>query len=184
VSGLTHPICRSRYAIDGVFASLVYKGVAKKLIYQFKFAPFLQNLSVMLIDLFYEGLIQQEVVIKAFSSDAVFVPIPLHLSKERSRGYNQSLILSKGLSKKLGIETKIILIRSKKTISQVGKTQKERKENIKGAFTLKYPLDLSGRTIFLIDDVVTSGSTFNEAANVLKRAGAEKVYGLALAHGL
>ncbi len=184
VSGLTHPPCRNRYTIDGIFASLVYKGLTKKLVYQFKFAPYLHTLSSLLVDLLYEGLIQQEVFIKKCIADSLFVPIPLHGRRQRERGYNQALILSQGLSKKLSITTQEALVRVKATPSQVGKTQLERRQNIKGIFACKNRQLVQGKTVFLVDDVVTSGATLNEAAGVLKRAGAKSVYGVALAHGL
>ncbi len=172
-----------RNSIDGIFASLVYRGLTKKLVYQFKFAPYLHTLSSLLVDLLYEGLIQQESFIKNSTKDFLFVPIPLHPGRQRERGYNQALILSQGLSKKLGVETRELLSKTKATSSQVGKTGVERRQNIKGIFTLvdEIPQDT---TIFLVDDVVTSGATLNEAAGVLKRAGAKAVYGIALAHGL
>lgn len=182
VSGITHPICKRRHDIDGVFTSLVYRGVAKKLVYQFKFQPYLTNLRYIVSDLFYEGLIQQELFFKINHAHAVLVPIPLHTARERSRGYNQSEILATDLGKRLGLPVKNLLTRTKPTVSQVGKTQKERRENIKGVFALKGKVDAS--TVLLIDDVLTSGATMNEAAKTLKRAGVKEVWGLALAHGL
>jgi ComF family protein len=183
ISGVTHPKCRTRYSIDGIFASLVYKGLTKKLIYQFKFAPYLYTLSSILVDLLYEGLIQQEEFTRKYTQGSIFVPIPLHTTRQRERGYNQALILSHGLSKKLGIETQEVLARTKATSSQVGKTGLERRQNMKGIFNCvkEIPQDT---TIFLVDDVATSGATLNEAAKALKKAGAKAVYGIALAHGL
>src|SRR5258708_23148185 len=60
MGGLTHPVCKTRYSIDGVFPSLVYKGIVKKLVYVFKYPPYLTDLQLQLIDLFYEGIIQKE----------------------------------------------------------------------------------------------------------------------------
>lgn len=120
---------------------------------------------------------------KKYTLDSLFVPIPLHPTRQRERGYNQALILSQGLGKKLGIATQQLLIRTKATSSQVGKTGVERRQNMKGIFSCTQEVP-RGAIIFLVDDVVTSGATFNEAAGVLKRAGAKAVYGVALAHGL
>ncbi len=181
VSGITHPICRGRYDIDGVFASLVYKGVAKRLIYQFKFEPYLTDLRHIVADLFYEGLIQQEAFFRIALDKAVLVPVPLHSQRERNRGYNQAEILAVDLGKRLGVPVKDILTRVKPTTSQVGKTQKERRENIKGVFQLRGTVD--AKTVLLVDDVLTSGATLNEAAKTLKKAGVKSVWGLALAHG-
>jgi competence protein ComFC len=186
VGGLTHPLCKRSLTIDGVFSSLVYKGVVKKLVYQFKYQPYLTSLKPLLIDFFYEGLIQKETCYRLLQSQTVFVPIPLHVSKFRKRGYNQSQLLAQGLGQKLDIPVLDMLERIKETKTQVGLLQKERSENIKGAFGLRKPYaekvkDLS--TVFLVDDVVTSGATLKEAAKALKKAGIEQVFGITLAHG-
>lgn len=183
VGGLTHPSCRSRYSIDGIFVSLVYKGIAKKLIYQFKFQPYLTDLRFVIGELFYDGLIQQESFFRVMKMNVYLVPIPLHRKRLRERGYNQAELLALDLSKKFGVPTQILLKRTVQTTTQVGKTQAERRENMKGAFIISSNCSLNDKTIFLIDDVVTSGATMNEGAKVLKRAGAKAVYGLALAHG-
>lgn len=182
VGGLTHPICKTRYAIDGVFASLVYKGITKKLVYQFKFQPYLTDLRNVIGELCAEGLIQQEPFFRIDKTQALLVPIPLHPRRLRERGYNQAELLAFELSQRLKIPTAQLLVRRRETQRQVGKTERERRENIKDAFMVTR--ELPGKTIFLVDDVVTSGATMNEAANILKRAGAKAVYGIALAHGL
>lgn len=182
IGGITHPVCQGRYDIDGVFASLVYRGITKKLVYQFKFQPYLTDLRTVIGELCYEGLIQQELFSKLDKTNALFVPIPLHSKRLRERGYNQAEILAYDLSKRFMIPTKTMLKRSVQTERQVGKTQKERRENIKGAF--KVVNRVEQKTVFLVDDVVTSGATMNEAAKALKRVGVKKVYGIALAHGL
>ena len=132
----------------------------------------------------YEGLIQQEAFYNVDKQSSFLLPIPLHKKRLRERGYNQSEIMAIDLGIRLGLPIKKLLIRQVKTERQVGKTQKERRENVKGAFSIVEGSGITGKTIFLIDDVVTSGSTMNEAAKLLKRNGAKAVYGLALAHGL
>lgn len=186
IGGLTHPRCKTTHGIDGVFASLVYKGVVKKLIYQFKYRPYLTILQGLLTEFFYEGLIQKEVFYKLLQKEAVFVPIPLHKYKMRKRGYNQSYLLAKGLGQKFSLPILDCLERTRNTTTQVGLSQKERAENIEGAFAIKTTeiSNLKGYThIFLIDDVVTSGATIKEAAKMLKRSGVENVWGIILAHG-
>lgn len=132
----------------------------------------------------YEGLIQKEEFITSLqkSNQTYLVPVPLHKSKLRKRGYNQAQLLSLGLSKKLNIPTIDMLLRVKNTRSQVGLERKKRVENICGAFSLAPNILISQYpNIFLIDDVLTTGSTLLEAANVLKRNGVKKVWGIALA---
>lgn len=185
IGGLTHPACRSKFTPDGVFSSLVYKGVVKKLIYKFKYNPHLTDLKNTLIDLFHEGIIQKEEFYKLLDTESVLIPIPLHKARFRKRGYNQSEILARGIGKKLDIEVLDCLERIKNTKTQVGLKKEEREENIKDAFRLKIKeLRLKNfRQVFLVDDVVTSGATIKEAAKVLKKAGVSKVWALTLAHG-
>jgi competence protein ComFC len=186
IGGLTHPVCKNKYSPDGVFSSLVYTGVVKKLVYKFKYNPNLTDLKTTLTDLFYEGLIQKEAFYKVNTKDSILVPIPLFKGKFRIRGYNQSEILANSLAKKLDLKVLNILERVRDTKTQVGLKKEERETNIKGAFVIKREFIEKVKTakqVFLIDDVVTSGATLKEAAKVLKKAGVGKVYCITLAHG-
>lgn len=181
IDGLTHPVCRGKYVIDGAFAGVAYKGIVKKLIYNFKYKPYLADLQKSLVELFYESIIQQELFQKALKSSPVLVPIPLSAKRLRSRGYNHAELLAKGLSEKLGLKQIDILQRTRETKSQFGLTLKQRKENIKDAFILNTKYTIQNTNIFLVDDILTTGSTLLEAARILKKNGAKKVWGLALA---
>ena len=196
--GLTHPGCCSKYKIDGAFSAIPYNKTAKKLIYTFKYKPYVSDLKNFLTDLFYEALIQNENFQREFrpkddqplaENNWVFVPIPLHSSKLRVRGYNQAKILADELGKRFNFEVLDLLKRIKNTGSQYGLKLKERRKNIKGAFSFKkekkyqmyqkYQMKETG--IFLVDDILTSGTTLSEAARILKRGGAKRVIGLTLA---
>mgnify|MGYP001597132459 FL=1 len=187
IAGITHPKCLGRYTINGIFSGIEYKGVTKKLIYQFKYDPYISDLSHLLTDFLYESLIQKEEFIKAIEqpgNEAIaLVPIPLHNSRLKKRGYNQAEILAKELSKKLNIKFLNILQRTKNNRPQVGLKREDRIKNIANAFSIipNSPNLPIPRNIFLVDDVFTTGSTFSEAAGVLKRNGAKKVWGIALA---
>lgn len=208
IDGITHPRCRGKYTIDGSLASVVYKGMMKRLIAAFKFKPYVSDLQNVLTDFFYEGLIQQEQFARILKTESVFVPIPLHRDRQLKRSYNQAEFLAKSLGKRLQIPTKKLLTRSKNTRNQFVLTREERKENIKGAFEINkkelhsfrdtkfhslrkvdnsLSLQLWGSgspvQVILVDDVITSGTTIVEAANVLKRQGVKSVWGIALAHG-
>lgn len=186
IYGVTHPGCKTKYTLDGVFSSVVYTSVVKKLIYTFKYSPHLTDNKQLLIDLFYEGLIQKEAFMHLLSVQTLLMPIPLHTSKQRKRGYNQSFLLARGLSDKFSLPVSEYLERIKNTKTQVTLSQAERHENIKDAFAMKKQF-LSQvqpyKQVMLVDDVVTSGATLKEAAKVLKKAGVEKVWGITLAHG-
>ena len=180
--GLTHPKCKSKYTIDGAFSAIAYKGIVKKLIYNFKYKPYLSDFKNSLVELFYESIIQNEIFQKAYVSSPILAPIPLHKTRLKVRGYNHAKLLADGLSKKLNLPLIEILQRTKNTKSQFGLDLKKRKENISNSFAVlpnipisKYP------NIFLVDDILTTGSTLLEAAKVLKRRGAKRVWGLTLA---
>ncbi len=186
LGGMTHPVCRTRYSINGVFPSLVYKGVVKKLVSVFKYPPYLTDLQTQLIDLCYEGIIQKEQFMSLLQEPSIFVPIPLHPAKFRKRGYNQSVLLAQGLAKRFDISVSDCLKRVKHTSTQVGLSKDDREENITNAFAVRFDIcDLAKnyKHVFLVDDVVTSGATLREAAKVLKKAGVQSVWGVTLAHG-
>lgn len=182
--GLTHPVCRRQYAIDGAFSALSYNRIARRLVHRFKYDPYLLDLRGLLVELLVESVIQDETFAKILqSSPPILVPIPLHAPRLRSRGYNQAQILAKELASRLGLYEFDVIERIKNTRSQVGLKGKLRKENINGAFGVKKVFShvIKDKTIFLVDDVLTTGLTLLEAGNVLKRAGAKAVFGLTLA---
>ena len=106
--------------------------------------------------------------------------IPLNPIKEKERGYNQSALIAKELGKYLNIQVNNTLIkRIKNTPSQTKLNRDQRIENVKNAFECN--LNLIDKKIILVDDIITTGSTINECAHVLKKQGAKKVIAVALA---
>ena len=112
---------------------------------------------------------------EGFEGD-LLVPVPLHRSRERVRGFNQAELIASRIG--LPIATRL-LRRRKNTPSQTGLTRNERKRNLAGAFEIRG--EAAGCKIILVDDVYTTGSTMNEIARTLKRAGAERVEVLTVA---
>ena len=105
------------------------------------------------------------------------IPIPMTKKKQKSRGYNQAAEMAKYISEHTGIPvSQSVLRKIKETVSQTELTAEERAENVKGVYEVNNGADVNGKTILLIDDVYTTGSTINECANVLKAAGANEVY--------
>lgn len=182
-NSLTHPYCLTKYSIDGCFSALPYNKTAQKLIYNFKYKPYLTDLKTVLVDLFYESLIQNEDFNRELKRGSwILVPIPLFSSKLKKRGYNQAEILAKELSEKFNFKTFDVLKRVRDTKTQVGRSNIERKLNIKGAFIIhNSEFIIQNMSIFLVDDVVTTGSTLLEAAKILKRSRVKRVIGLTLA---
>ncbi len=110
----------------------------------------------------------------------LLVPVPLHSSKARERGFNQAeLIARAALKHAVGQEFELnthLLKRRRITESQIGLTQNQRRENLRGAFVVTKPEMVSGRDVLLVDDVFTTGTTASECTRVLRRAGAKRVW--------
>jgi ComF family protein len=110
------------------------------------------------------------------------MPVPLHPRRLRSRGFNQSLLLARCVASKTGAELDFLsLRRTRFTKPQTALSSEERKKNVRKAFEVVKPEAVRKRTILLVDDVATTGSTLNECAKALKRAGADGVLCLVLA---
>lgn len=112
----------------------------------------------------------------------LILPAPMSKKDLNRRGYNQAVLLSKALSKAAGIPMdQTALKKIKQTEKQHNLKEEERKQNLAGAFVVKKPSVVQGKTILLCDDVYTTGSTFNELSRVLIESGAEEVFCLAVA---
>ena len=112
----------------------------------------------------------------------LLIPIPLHPSKQRKRGFNQAEYLARRLGERLKIPVASGLLRkTRRTRSQKKLDSRERRENLKGAFETTERAD--GLAVLLIDDVYTTGSTMDAAAECLRNAGAAKVFFLTVCTG-
>ncbi len=110
------------------------------------------------------------------------LPVPLHAAKLRQRGFNQSELIARAALKSPALSAVSwplhtwVLERSRPTESQTGLTRHQRRENIRGAFRVHNADTVAGRTILLVDDVFTTGTTVSECARVLRKAGASQVW--------
>ena len=108
-------------------------------------------------------------------ADAV-IPVPLNKRKERERGYNQSDCIGDGIAERLGIPVfKQAVCRIKYTVTQTHLNAEERKQNIAEAFSVARPDLIRGKCVAIVDDVITTGSTIQELAKVLRDAGAVRI---------
>ena len=120
--------------------------------------------------------------IRALHPDG-FVPIPLHKRRKAGRGYNQAALLAEAVGQRLGIPVyQHLLVRVSNTEPQKKLNPAERQNNLKKAFNIPKN-DVKLKTILVFDDIYTTGATIDEAARVLKAAGAERIYFVTLACG-
>jgi ComF family protein len=104
----------------------------------------------------------------------VLLPVPLAPRRFRERGYNQAIELARGLERRLSIPLRTdVLVRVRETREQAGLPRSERRKNLRAAFAVRGPLQ--AMHVALVDDVITTGSTVNELAKMLKAAGVRRV---------
>ncbi|PIX10747.1 hypothetical protein COZ73_04995 [Candidatus Falkowbacteria bacterium CG_4_8_14_3_um_filter_36_11] len=177
--------CQPKYYFDGVWAFGSYEdALIAKLVKNLKYR-FIKDLSeilgemltILMLDLFDKKLLYNNF------SQSLIMPVPLHKKRLRWRGFNQSELLAKGIKKYFNLDLRLDeLIRTKHKKPQTKLSGRKRKENVKGCFFWKGDW-LDGKNIILVDDVITTGSTLNECAKVLKENGAGEVWGLVVARG-
>jgi len=110
------------------------------------------------------------------------IPVPLSKKRERFRGFNQSKILAENFSSFYTYPLSLDLKRIKHSVPQSSLSETKRKQNIQSSFAWRGK-SLRGKTIILIDDIITTGATLNECAKELKQAGADSIYALVIAKG-
>jgi ComF family protein len=115
------------------------------------------------------------------SESILVIPVPLYKTKRRQRGFNQAELIVRAALKAYPQRNRFrlaseILLRTRETHSQIGLTSHQRRENLRGAFTVARAAEVTGREVLLVDDVYTTGTTVSECARVLRRAGASKVW--------
>lgn len=154
---------------DQIIAPLRYEYTIRYLISQFKFHERLVCAN-LLSDLFIQHINNRTHFIKP----DLLIPVPLHTSRLRERGFNQALEMSKRFARILNIPLqRSLLYKKQASAAQSSLDFKSRKKNIKNRFELKHAV--TGKHIAIVDDVVTTGSTANEIAKLLKQNGATRV---------
>jgi len=160
-----------------------YAGALRGLIHLLKYDKVLPAAPI-LGSLLAEGIMQ----LAPGTDDAgpLLVPVPLHASKRGERGFNQAELIVRSAAKGLPRQMEIaaVLKRQRPTHSQVGLTREERVANMRDAFRVTEPKRVKGRTVIVVDDVMTTGTTVSECARVLKKAGAERVWAATVARTL
>lgn len=172
--GFAHLECKEGSYIDGLLYVVLYDGKIKNIIKDVKYHFYYTVLNEV-------GEIMADYLLRYNFENLIITSVPLHWRRKSYRGFNQSDLMAKSISKNSGIKYIEILKRNSNTKKQATLGREGRLENLKGAFALKYNLSLKGVNIIIVDDVFTTGSTLSECAKALKLAGAANVYGFCFA---
>ena len=162
---------------DRALSPVTYTGAGSSLVTGLKFRGtkyYAEPMAKWMIDRFLSEEIAADLVI----------PVPLHPHRKKERGYNQSELLAEVIASSLLLPLDLTsVVREKDTLPSTGLTggRTAREENLKGAFRLTSREGISGKSILLVDDVITTGATTSEIASILKKGGAKKVYVLTFA---
>ena len=178
VDGQCERCLEDQTTIDGMAAPYLFEGPLREAVHRLKYrgwrvaAPVLGGLLA--------GYLEHHRFL-AQPAAAVIVPVPLHSRRLRSRGYNQSFLLAKEAGKLLNLPVRPDLVkRIKDSPPQVeARSRDQRRANVSGSFAAAAGVE--GLSILLVDDVATTGSTISACAAALKEAGADSVWGFALA---
>jgi len=125
---------------------------------------------------------QQSLALRTSADQRIAViPVPLHKTKRRQRGFNQAELIARAALKLNPATGRLYLLvdilqRQRETESQIGLTSHQRRENLRGAFAVVRAEEIKAREVLLVDDVLTTGTTASECARVLLRAGATRVW--------
>lgn len=151
-------------------AAYEYSGPVRDLVHRFKYDGVSAAADWM----------AEQMPVEWLPPDAVLVPVPLHNTRERERGYNQSALLARALGKRSGLPVAPALKRVRRTQPQTHQDAAGRWNNVKGAFELRQASH-AARAVVLVDDVCTTGATLEECAAVLRRSGTKEVRALVFA---
>lgn len=163
---------KSTFHYNRGFALWIYDEKVKKSIANFKFHHRREYSKYYIQEILH--YYRQE-IIKV--SPEVLVPVPLHKSKLKERGFNQAYLLARGISKSVGIPVvENYLLRSHKTKAQKRLNDRERANNLQGAFTVNPAYSFASYSkVMLVDDIYTTGSTIDACAQVLLQTGVTEV---------
>lgn len=129
------------------------------------------------------GLADRLIAEKINTMTDLIIPVPMHKADRRQRGYNQAELIADVVGERLGIPVdKVSVVKRVRTFRQKMLSRDMRRDNLKNAFTVQFPENISGNRILLVDDVSTTGNTMKEILNLLLINGAAEVRCAACCH--
>lgn len=162
------PLLNQNGFYGGILYVFAYQGIIRKLIHNFKYND-MPCLGVFMAEKMVACLVENGIKFDLVT----FVPI--HKNRRAWRGFDQSEVLANYLGAQTGTACRALLSRSRDTVPQFDLAREERLKNVKNAFAAREKADLSGRTVLLVDDVCTTGSTFAACEKVLRKMGARVI---------
>lgn len=149
-----------------------YKGIIREKIIQYKFSD-----KAYLSDMFANFIIKNKKIYGFLKNYDIIIPVPISKNRKKQRGYNQTELIAKKIAnniENISLENKV-LKKVKDIVPQSTLTQAERIENVKNAYTIINKEKIQGKSIVLLDDVFTTGSTLNECSRILEKANAKNI---------
>lgn len=173
--------CRGlkEHSFKAALAVFPYQGEIRKIIHDFKYRGAIKWAKPL-------GTLMGQAVGQdhRFRDIKMVIPVPLHESRQKIRGYNQSELLAREIGRELGLPVEgDIINRAKNTPSQTGLDRKGRHDNLANAFEIRNSGNLQGENILLVDDIYTTGATVENCSRILKEGGAKNIFVVTCAAG-
>ena len=152
---------------DEFYSIFKYEGIIRDTLIKYKF----QN-KAYLYKTFSKIILNNKKICGILKKYDIIIPVPIHKKRKHQRGYNQTELIAREIANNtnLQLENKV-LFKQKNVISQSELSKIDRKENIKNAFMIQNIEKIKNKKVIIFDDIYTTGSTVNECARVLKKAG-------------
>lgn len=148
-----------------------YDGIIRKMILKYKFQE-----EAYLYKIFVKKIKNNKKTYLFFKKYDIIIPVPISKKRLKKRGYNQSELISKELSREINIEyVDKCLLKNKDTLPQSSLNKEERIKNVKNVYSVKNQEKIINKKVLIIDDIYTTGSTINECSKVLIEAGAKSI---------
>ncbi|MBQ7667565.1 MAG: ComF family protein [Kiritimatiellae bacterium] len=184
-AGSVHPVCnncrKSKPAFTAARSAVDYDGPAREIAKGLKYHK-LRGLAPLMAE-WMHGCVLANWPEERFD---IVCPVPLHFFREAERGYNQAALVAAALARRLGVDLgERMLRRTRWTGTQTKLDASSRRKNMAGVFKVRHGFEdsIPGKTVLLVDDVMTTGSTLDSAASALRAAGAGRVFALSFARG-